>query len=64
MRVIHAWFGKIDALYLLDCCCVRACVSLCVCVCGHMLDTYKVFSPPYCSSFKFEFALENLLGVP
>ena len=39
-------------------------LSLCVCVCGHMLDTYKVFSPPYCSSFKFEFALENLLGIP
>ena len=41
---------------------VRVC--LCVCVCGHMLDTNKVFSPPYCSSFKFEFALENLLGIP
>ena len=43
---------------------VRVCLSLSVCVCGHMLDTYKVFSPPYCSSFKFEFALENLLGIP
>ena len=45
---------------------VRVCLSLslCVCVWGHMLDTYKVFSPPYCSSFKFEFALENLLGIP
>ena len=41
---------------------VRVC--LCVCVCGHMLDIYEVFSPPYCSSFKFEFALENLLGIP
>ena len=41
---------------------VHLCLS--VCVCGHMLDTYKVFSPPYCSSFKFEFALENLLGIP
>ena len=35
-----------------------------MCVCGHMLDTYKVFSPPYCSSFKFEFAMKNLLGIP
>ena len=43
---------------------VCLCVCVCVCVCGHMLDTYKVFSPPYCSSFKFEFALENLLGIP
>ena len=43
---------------------VFVCGCLCVCVCGHMLDTYKVFSPPYCSSFKFEFALENLLGIP
>ena len=41
-----------------------SCVCVSVCVCGHMLDTYKVFSPPYCSSFKFEFALENLLGIP
>ena len=47
---------------LLLCSCV--CVCVCVCVSGHMLDTYKVFSPPYCSSFKFEFALENLLGIP
>ena len=31
---------------------------------GHMLDTYKVFSPPCCSSFKFEFAMKNLLGIP
>ena len=29
---------------------VRVCLSLCVCVCGHMLDTYKVFSPPVASS--------------
>ena len=29
-----------------------------------MLDTYKVFSPPYRSSFKFEFAMKNLLGIP
>ena len=43
---------------------VFVCGCLSVCVCGHMLDTYKVFSPPYCSSFKFEFALENLLGIP
>ena len=35
-----------------------------VCVCGHMLDTYKVFSPPYRSSFKFEFAMKNLQGIP
>ena len=41
---------------------MRVCLSLCVC--GHMLDTYKVFSPPYCSSFKFEFTLKNLLGIP
>ena len=40
------------------------CVGVSVCVCGHMLDTYKVFSPPYCSSFKFEFALKNLAGIP
>ena len=25
---------------------------------------YKVFSPPCCSSFKFEFAMKNLLGIP
>ena len=39
-------------------------LCLCVCVCGRMLDTYKVFSPPYRSSFKFEFAMKNLLGIP
>ena len=35
-----------------------------VCVCHHMLDTYKVFSPPYRSYFKLEFAMKNLLGIP
>ena len=35
-----------------------------VCVCGHMLDTYKGFSPPYSSSFKLVFAMKTLLGIP
>ena len=51
---------KIGALYLLDCCGVRPRAGARVCVCGRMLDTYKVFSSPYRSSFKLEFAMEKL----
>lgn len=51
---------KIYALCLMDCCGIH----VCVCVCHHMLDTYEVFSPPYSSSFKFEFAMRNILGIP
>jgi hypothetical protein len=36
---------------------------LCVCV-VICLNTYKVFSPPYRSSFKFEFAFKNLVWIP
>ena len=43
---------------------IRLLLYSCVCGGGHMLDTYKVFSPPYRSSFKFEFAMKKLLGIP
>ena len=40
-------------------------VRVCLCVCVWSYAWYiQIFSPPYPSSFKFEFAMKNLLGIP